>query len=802
MFGLLMPNLEQVLDPLTAPAELAVPQADGAVRCTACGHRCLVRPGRRGICQVRFNEGGTLRVPRGYVAALNADPVEKKPFFHLYPGAVALTFGMLGCDFHCGYCFTGDTMVVTDQGPRSLESIFLAARPDPGHPEIAYPDGLKAITRGGDLHPVRAAFRHPYRGELIVLKPYYLPALRCTPEHSLYATDDPSRPPEKVEARLLTQDHYLAVPRRYSFSTTSSIDVAQVLKDCEATYRIPWRLEPQELRTILQESDAGKSSRQIGLALGMAPSYVRHVRSKAARGKIRYEYTAGFVIEGDQLRFPNEHRPGIPKRIPLDTRMAFLLGLYCAEGSVVADKARPNSFDLTFSLSHDEHELANQLRDSLSDLFEIAAALSQCQTTMAITSGKTSLALLFMTLAGKGARNKRVPRCVFDAPRDVMQAFLSAYVQGDGHRFENGKVSVTTVSSELAYGIAWLALKLGHLPSIYKTEMSREGVIQGRRVERSPVQYSVVWYENTPIARKIVETDKYYLVPLKDIQAEAFDGFVYNMEVEEEHSYLAGFFLASNCQNWLTSQALRDPASAESVYFVRRISPEQVVEVARQAGAEVIASSYNEPLITSEWAVEVFRQAKAAGIQCVYVSNGNATPEALEYLRPHLSGMKIDLKSMQDRNYRQLGGVLQNVLDTIRRVQALGLWLEIVTLVVPGFNDSNDELWEAARFLASVSPDIPWHVTAFHQDYKMQDKPNTSLATLLRAAEIGREAGLRYVYAGNLPGDVDEYESTFCPKCRAVLVKRTGYFVHEVNLTPQGTCPGCGEPVPGVWRKS
>lgn len=352
-----MATLESLLDPLTAPAELAVPQADGTVRCTACGHRCLVRPGRRGICQVRFNEGGTLRVPRGYVAALNADPVEKKPFFHLHPGAVALTFGMLGCDFHCGYC-----------------------------------------------------------------------------------------------------------------------------------------------------------------------------------------------------------------------------------------------------------------------------------------------------------------------------------------------------------------------------------------------------------------------------------------------------------QNWLTSQALRDPASGESVYLVRRISPEQVVEVARQAGAEVIASSYNEPLITSEWAVEVFRQANAAGMRCVYVSNGNATPEALEYLRPHLSGMKIDLKSMQDRNYRQLGGVLQNVLDTIRQVHAMGLWLEIVTLVVPGFNDSNDELWEAARFLASVSPDIPWHVTAFHQDYKMRDKPNTSSGTLLRAAEIGREAGLRYVYAGNLPGNVDEYESTFCPNCRAVLIKRTGYYIHEVSLTPQGTCPGCGTPVPGVWR--
>jgi pyruvate formate lyase activating enzyme len=255
------------------------------------------------------------------------------------------------------------------------------------------------------------------------------------------------------------------------------------------------------------------------------------------------------------------------------------------------------------------------------------------------------------------------------------------------------------------------------------------------------------------------------------------------------------------CQNWLTSQALRDPASDESAYLVKRVSPEQIVEIARRAGANVIASSYNEPLITSEWAVAVFKQAVQAGIKCVYVSNGNATPEVLQYLRPYLSGMKIDLKSMRDKNYRQLGGVLKNVLDTIQRVKAMGLWLEVVTLVVPGFNDSTEELWEAARFLSSVSADIPWHVTAFHSDYKMSDTDNTPARTLLRAAEIGREAGLHYVYAGNLPGRVDEYENTFCPNCNTTLVRRSGYHIHEVMVTGQGTCPQCGTVIAGIWSK-
>lgn len=258
-------------------------------------------------------------------------------------------------------------------------------------------------------------------------------------------------------------------------------------------------------------------------------------------------------------------------------------------------------------------------------------------------------------------------------------------------------------------------------------------------------------------------------------------------------------FHCGYCQNWLTSQVLRDPVADESASFVRRISPEQIVDVARRTGAKVIASSYNEPLITSEWAVAIFKQAIQAGMMCVYVSNGNGTPEVLEYLRPYLTGMKIDLKSMQDKNYRQLGGVLKNILDTIKRVKELGLWLEVVTLVVPGFNDSTAELWEAARFLAGVSPDIPWHVTAFHSDYKMSDTGNTPARSLLRAAEIGREAGLHYVYAGNLPGQVDEYETTTCPNCNTALVKRTGYLVHNVSVTTRGKCPQCGTAIAGIW---
>ena len=259
-------------------------------------------------------------------------------------------------------------------------------------------------------------------------------------------------------------------------------------------------------------------------------------------------------------------------------------------------------------------------------------------------------------------------------------------------------------------------------------------------------------------------------------------------------------FHCAFCQNWHTSQALRDPRATASQQHIQEVCAEQLVAHALHSGAKAIASSYNEPLISTEWAVEVFKLAKENGLKTLYVSNGYATPEVLEYLAPWLDGYKVDLKSMQDREYRRMGGTLQPVLETIQRIHELGLWLEVVTLVIPGLNDSNEELWEMGRFLTGTSTDIPWHVTAYHPDYKKDDAPPTPAATLQRAAEIGQEAGLRYVYAGNLPGRVGSLEDTFCPSCTKRLVWRRGYTIMENKITPAGKCPYCDELVAGVWR--
>ncbi len=254
----------------------------------------------------------------------------------------------------------------------------------------------------------------------------------------------------------------------------------------------------------------------------------------------------------------------------------------------------------------------------------------------------------------------------------------------------------------------------------------------------------------------------------------------------------------SYCQNWVTSQALRDP---EAISPPIEATPELLVQDAKAQGAKVVVSTYNEPLITSEWAVAVFRQAKAAGLMTGFVSNGNGTPQVLKYLRPWIDLYKVDLKSFDDRHYRQLGGRLQPILETIRALHQMGIWLEIVTLLIPGFNDSDDELRRLAEFLCGVSPDIPWHVTAFHQDYKMTSPEDTRPSDLLRAVAIGRGVGLRYIYAGNLPGQVGELEDTCCPGCGEMLIRRYGYFIEEYRLKPDGACPACQRIIPGRWSR-
>jgi pyruvate formate lyase activating enzyme len=630
------------------------------------------------------------------------------------------------------------------------------------------------------------------------INPMYLPEVNCTPDHQIFATKNHLMDPVKIPAKYLTKNHYLAIPKNYSFSNPQIIEVDQLLKNHEFTFNPRWKLTLEERNFIMAETKKGKTSNEIGKSLNKSGSYIRHVRRKIKNGLGSDERRGILLIENGMVRFSNERKPGIPKILKFDQKLARLFGLYCAEGCVVKDKTRPNSYTTNFSFSHSEEHLIREVRELIQDIFGLKSTRVVREDTLAVANGKTTLGLLFKEMAGERAIKKKVPEYLYNAPRNIAESFINSYVEGDGHQYENGKISISTVSHDLAFGVAWLVLKLGYLPSIYINKMKTEREILGRKIKQAEKLYNIVWYKTSEIERHLKVTEDYYFVPINSLSQYDYDDYVYNLEVDKEHNYLANFFLVANCQNWITSQTLRNPSAGISP---QKISPEEFVDKALEFNARLVTSTYNEPLITSEWAVEIFKKAKTKNLATSYVSNGNATPEVLDYIKPYTDLYKIDLKSFDDKRYRSLGGTLEAVLDTVKGVYNRGMWLEIVTLVIPGFNDSDDELRQIANFIVNISPDIPWHVTGFHKDYKMTDPDNTSSKTLVKAAKLGIEEGLRYVYPGNRPGMVGDLEHTRCPNCEKILIKRYGFSISNYIVTDKGACPNCNTKIAGIWEK-
>ena len=250
------------------------------------------------------------------------------------------------------------------------------------------------------------------------------------------------------------------------------------------------------------------------------------------------------------------------------------------------------------------------------------------------------------------------------------------------------------------------------------------------------------------------------------------------------------------CQNWEISQMPRDH---QGVILGQLCSPQAIVREALEARCETIAYTYTEPAIFFELAYDTARFAAEAGLKNVFVSNGYMTAEALRKIQPYLHAANVDLKGFDDKRHRRLcGAKLQPVLDSIRLIKKLGIWLEVTTLIIPGHNDSNSELREIALFLKDVGPEIPWHLSAFFPAYKLLDAPPTDREALLRAWRIGKDAGLRYVYCGNLPGL--GHEDTDCFRCGQPLIERTGFAVRR-NRLEHGRCPSCQTTIDGEWEK-
>ncbi|RQW85312.1 MAG: AmmeMemoRadiSam system radical SAM enzyme [Geobacter sp.] len=255
-------------------------------------------------------------------------------------------------------------------------------------------------------------------------------------------------------------------------------------------------------------------------------------------------------------------------------------------------------------------------------------------------------------------------------------------------------------------------------------------------------------------------------------------------------------FRCKHCQNHNISQ----PPREDGRILGRQLMPDEIVAHALAAGCRSISYTYTEPTIFFEYAYDTAVLAQRNGLKNIFVTNGYITEEALSFLSPYLDAANIDLKGFTNSFYREIvgGADLGEVLESIRLHKRLGIWLEITTLIIPGLNDSDDELTAIARFIADeVGCDTPWHVSSFHPTYLLTDRSSTPLATVQRARQIGIAAGLRYVYEGNVPGDGGE--NTWCPGCHAPLIARRGFSIEDI-LVRDGKCPSCGIEIDGVWE--
>lgn len=260
-------------------------------------------------------------------------------------------------------------------------------------------------------------------------------------------------------------------------------------------------------------------------------------------------------------------------------------------------------------------------------------------------------------------------------------------------------------------------------------------------------------------------------------------------------------FRCEFCQNWQESQATKTLPTIpgikrlkfrESTIPGQKLSPQEIVKQAIETGCRSIAYTYTEPTIFFEYAADTAKLAKKEGLANVFVSNGYQTPETIEKMKGLIDAVNIDLKSFSDEFYKKVCGArLQPVLDSIKLMHKAGIWVEITTLIIPNQNDSSGELTQIARFLASIDVNIPWHISRFHPDYQMLDSQPTPLQTLEMAYQIGKKAGLNYVYLGNIVTKTGE--NTYCPKCGNLAIQRIGYEVEALGIDKNGCCEKCGE---------
>jgi uncharacterized Fe-S radical SAM superfamily protein PflX/intein/homing endonuclease len=697
--GALAARVEEALELLGAP-------------CRVCPRLCSVDrlADERGLC----------RIGRRAMVASHFPHFGEEDCLRGWKGSGTIFFS--GCNLRCVFCLPPEALVATAQGPRAIREIFEA-----GTDEIALgegaarrPAGVRVHTVTGELAPVSKAFRRPHRDELVRVKAANAPPLRVTPNHKVFAAhrSEPHRV-VKVAAGSLTREHYLVVPKLAAGARASELQVEAVLAEhISEAVRAPQR--KVDAHALVAALSAPRTSQEIAGDLGYHPTYVRRLRSQLRAGTLVASHNAAprsIQTENGSVRFEGEHRPGIPRSLPLDEDVAWLLGFYCAEGHVTRISGRPNSYRLVFSSGKHEETLVRHVALELSRLFGVTPSVVERRTTRTVEVGKTSLALLFSTLCGRGARAKRVPGPIFEAPEAVLRAFLDGYQAGDGTETPTHRVA-TTVSSELAHGLYQLGLRLNVLPSIHRWVPPPQTTIEGRNVRQAPLWYVKFKRDrlNGTVGKsmrtKWRDAGTHYLVPIQSIEREPYEGDVYNLEVDHPtHSYVAPAIAVANCQNFDVSWKVQgEEVSRERLagmmlelqqhgcHNINWVTPEHVVPQILEALPLALAGGLELPIVYNTSSYDSPDSLRLMeDVVDVYMPDVKlwTREHARRYLgkREYADVMRANVKEM----HRQVGDLVLDERGLARR------GLIVRHLLMPGLLDETEAI---LRFVADeLGPD-------------------------------------------------------------------------------------------------
>lgn len=782
------------------------PKSSDGLSCNLCSNECRMAPGERGYCGLRLNERGAIVTiaPRGN--GLFYDYIDPHvtnccsawfcpagtgagyPRFANRPGPEIgyhnLAIFFYGCNFDCLYCLLPRTAVVTNRGIFSIEEMFNMCEhvETINGGEISYPSNIQIITHNGRFSQVLKVFRHFYEGEIVAIRPKYLPPLECSPSHKIFVTNNTNVDEVKTVLASDLDEHQFVVMPHYNslqFPIVEEIDVRQSLSYHQPIYKKPGRLSIPIANKILSMANDGSTSRQIALQVGYHPTYLRRLLPKLKRSNDLNDilhYAGVPVVENGMIRLKKEKRPGIPHILHLSEEFAELLGYFVAEGNVCKDKKRPASYRIVFSFGHSEEGLVKRTEWLLWQLFALRGSIVKRRTTITVEVGKSSLALLFYTLCGGHAGEKTVPNEIYLAKTRVMKAFIEGYFKGDGCKTEAYYVCSTT-SRRLALGISWLLLRLGALPHFYEYKPSATKDIEGRIVKQSTI-YIVkikeldfdrcILYKEEGNERKL-DDSSYIYIPIKKLTKRPYAGYVYNLEVEDEgHSYIANFIGVGNCQN----ESHKDLALGHHKpveHLIERVggnsaiscicffggSPEPQLPFAISTSKRLLKAYPDRVMrICFEWNgcgnSELVREAANLSL----ISGGN---------------LKFDLKCFSEATSIALSGVSNRrafdnfeaiARDFHPRRPELPL-LTATTLLVPGYVDEY-EVGHIAEFISRIDRSIPYSLLIFHPDFMMRDMPITPLEQTAKCY-IAAKAFLERVHVGNLdllgiPG-MDEFLS-------------------------------------------